>query len=121
MSYFQREIAEAASDYQRRVDSKRRIIVGVNEFSKDSEEIDIPILEISNNVYTEQIRSLNQLKTNRNSNQVKQCLAAITEASINGNNLLPVIIDATKSYATLGEIVNSMKVVFGEWQETAVI
>ena len=55
MGYFQREIAEAASDYQRRVDSKRRVVVGVNEFTKNDEEIDIPILEIRKEVQNEQI------------------------------------------------------------------
>jgi len=59
LGYFQREIAEAASDYQRRVDSKRRIVVGVNEFTKNNEEIDIPILEIRKEVQNEQIKRLN--------------------------------------------------------------
>ena len=121
MGYFQREIAEAASDYQRRVDSKRRIIVGVNEFTKDSEEIDIPIMEISNEVQNEQLYSLNQLKAERDSDLVKNKLSAITTAAKNANNLIPLIIDAAKSYSTLGEIVDSMKVVFGEWQESTVL
>jgi methylmalonyl-CoA mutase N-terminal domain/subunit len=121
MGYFQREIAESASDYQRRVDSKRRIIVGVNEFNKDSEGIDIPLMEISEKVQSEQIISLAQLKTERNSDLVKNKLSAITTAAENGDNLIPLIIDAAKSYCTLGEIVDSMKVVFGEWKETAVI
>ena len=121
MGYFQREIAEAASDYQRRVDSKRRIVVGVNKFSKKNEEIEIPILEIRNEVEREQIEGLKSLRDNRDVQIVDEKLKAITDASRTKDNLMPLIIDAAQSHATLGELVTSMKVVFGEWQETAVV
>jgi len=121
MGYFQREIAEAASDYQRRVDSKRRIVVGVNEFTKNDEEIDIPILEIRKEVQNEQIEGLKLLKGKRNNNLVISKLRAITDAASTEENLIPLIIDAAQAHATLGELVDSMKVVFGEWQETAVV
>ena len=121
MGYFQREIAESAADYQRRVDSKRRIVVGVNDFIKDDEEIEIPILEIRKDVEDEQIKSLAILRNTRNNNNVDEKLTAITCASRNSENLIPLIVEAAQSYATLGEIVDSMKVVFGEWQELAVI
>ena len=121
MGYFQREIAEAASDYQRRVDSKRRIVVGVNEFSKENEEIKIPILDIRNEVEREQIEGLKSLREKRNEETVDAKLKSITEACRTKDNLIPLIIDAAQSHATLGELVTSMKVVFGEWQETAVV
>ena len=121
IGYFQREIAEAAADYQRRVDSKRRIVVGVNDFIKDDEEIEIPILEIRKDVEDEQIKSLAILRNSRKNNNVDEKLTAITCASRNSENLIPLIVEAAQSYATLGEIVDSMKVVFGEWQEVAVI
>ena len=121
MGYFQREIAEAASDYQRRVDSKRRIVVGVNKFSKKNEEIEIPILEIRNEVEREQIEGLKSLRDNRDDQIVDEKLKAITDASRTKDNLMPLIIDAAQSHATLGELVTSMRVVFGEWQETAVV
>ena len=121
IGYFQREIAEAAADYQRRVDSKRRIVVGVNDFIKDDEEIEIPILEIRKDVEDEQIKSLSILRNSRKNNNVDEKLTAITCASRNSENLIPLIVEAAQSYATLGEIVDSMKVVFGEWQEAAVI
>ena len=121
MGYFQREIAEAASDYQRRVDSKRRIVVGVNEFSKENEQIEIPILEIRKEVEREQIEGLKSLREKRNEETVDAKLKSITEACRTKDNLIPLIIDAAQSHATLGELVTSMKVVFGEWQETAVI
>ena len=121
MGYFQREIAEAASDYQRRVDSKRRIVVGVNEFSKNNEEIEIPILEIRKEVEREQIEGLKSLREKRNEETVNAKLQSITEACRTKDNLIPLIIDAAQSHSTLGELVTSMKVVFGEWQETAVV
>ena len=121
MGYFQREIAEAASDYQRRVDSKRRIVVGVNEFSKNNEEIEIPILEIRKEVEREQIGDLKSLREKRNEETVDAKLKSITDACRTKDNLIPLIIDAAQSHATLGELVTSMKVVFGEWQETAVV
>lgn len=121
MGYFQREIAEAASDYQRRVDSKRRIVVGVNEFSKNNEEIEIPILEIRKEVEREQIEGLKSLREKRNEETVDAKLKSITDACRTKDNLIPLIIDAAQSHATLGELVSSMKVVFGEWQETAVV
>lgn len=121
MGYFQREIAEAASDYQRRVDSKRRIVVGVNEFSKNNEEIEIPILEIRKEVEREQIGGLKSLREKRNEETVDAKLKSITEACRTKDNLIPLIIDAAQSHTTLGELVTSMKVVFGEWQETAVV
>jgi len=121
MGYFQREIAEAASDYQRRVDSKRRIVVGVNEFSKNNEEIEIPILEIRKEVEREQIESLKSLREKRNEETVDAKLKSITDACRTKDNLIPLIIDAAQSHATIGELVTSMKVVFGEWQETAVV
>ncbi len=121
MGYFQREIAEAASDYQRRVDSKKRIVVGVNEFSKANEEIEIPILEIRKEVQIEQIKSIKTLRKKRNEQAINAKLKTITEACRTKSNLIPLIIDAAQSQATLGELVTSMKVVFGEWQETAVV
>ena len=119
--YFQSEIAQSASDYQKRIDTKSRIIVGVNEFINNNEDTNIPILEIRKEVYKEQVERLKELRLHRNNNLVSESLAAITDASSKEINLMPLIIEAGKSYATLGEIVDSMKVVFGEWEESAII
>ncbi len=121
IGFFQREIAEAASEYQRRVDTRRRIVVGVNEFSKADEKIDIPILEIRKEVQDEQINRIELIKANRNNDLVKNKLNDITKACRDNTNLVPLIISAAKSSATMGEIVDSMKEVFGEWQEKATI
>ena len=119
--YFQKEIADSASLYNNKIENKDRIIVGVNEFVKEDEKIDIPILEISDEVQKIQISKLKRLKKERSNKIVKKKLKEITSACKSNKNLLPLIIDASLEYATLGEIVNAMKEVFGEWQETSVI
>jgi len=118
--YFQREIARAASDYQTKLDSNQRIMVGVNAFVKEGEDIDIPILEIGAEAGTGQRKKLAELKNNRNESKAQEALTLIGKACKNNENLMPPIIEAAKSYVTLGEIVDAMKAEFGEWQETAV-
>jgi len=115
--YLQKEISDASSDYQIKIDNKERIIVGMTEFIKENEEIEIPILEIRKEVEEEQNKRLNNIKSNRNNQDVEASLLKIQECCKSGENLMPSIIKAVESYATLGEIVDSMKEVFGEWQE----
>ena len=121
MGYFQREIAEASSEYQNKVESKQRVVVGVNDFIKENEEIEIPLLEIRKEVEVEQVSMLKSLKDSRDNNAVRQSLKAITEAAKNSDNMMPLIITAAKSYASMGEIVDAMKIVFGEWEENVVL
>ena len=118
--YFQREIARSAKSYQKLVDQKQLFIVGVNQFGKDDENIDIPILEIGPEVEQIQVKAVNELKNTRNETAVQQALYKIRETCANGGNIMPPIIEAAKVYVTLGEIVTSMKAEFGEWQEAAV-
>ncbi len=118
--FFQREIAYAASEYQRKVDSKRRIVVGVNKFVKENEKIEIPIMKIGQDVGQKQLDALNQLRSERDEDTVQQALTDIQEACEDGSNLLKPIVAAAKAGATLGEIVVSLKAEFGEWQEAAV-
>ena len=121
MGFFQKEIAEAAMDYQKKVENKKRIIVGVTDFIKEKEKIDIPILEIDPKTEKRQVDKLKKIKLERDNVHVKECLDKIKIAALNRKNLLPPIIKAAKAYATLGEVVDVLKVEFGEWQETAVI
>ena len=118
--YFQREIARSANSYQKLVDEKQLFIVGVNQFGKDDENIDIPILEIGPEVEQIQVKAVNELKNTRDETAVQQALYKIRETCANGGNIMPPIIEAAKVYVTLGEIVTSMKAEFGEWQEAAV-
>lgn len=116
--FFQREIARAASEYQRKVDDKNRIVVGVNEFTNANEKLEIPILEISKKVEENQIKHLQELRKQRENSVVEKALLKVKKACETGDNIMPPLIHAARVYATLGEIVDTMKSVFGEWQET---
>ena len=118
--YFQREIAYAASEYQQKIDEKELIHVGVNDFIKEDEEIEIPLLEIGDEAENIQIESLTKLRKERDENMVQKALSRIQEACVNSDNIMPPIIEASKAFATMGEIVVAMKAEFGEWQEAAV-
>ena len=118
--YFQREIAYAASEYQQKIDDKELIHVGVNDFIKEDEEIEIPLLEIGDEAENIQIRSLTKLRKERDENMVQKALSRIQESCANSDNIMPPIIEASKALATMGEIVVAMKAEFGEWQEAAV-
>ncbi len=115
--YFQREIAKSASEYQRKVDENKRIVVGVNKFVKENEELDIPVLEIDPNAVNKQLEKLKILKKSRNNTAVSSSLKSIRRACKTNENLMPVLISAAKSHVTLGEIITEMKKEFGEWQE----
>lgn len=117
--YFQREIARSASDYQTKIDSKRRIVVGVNDYINKDQEIDIPLLEINSNIEKKQINNLINLKKNRDSQNVQNALFNIKEACKSDTNLMLPVIAAAKSDVTLGEIVEAMKTVYGEWEESS--
>lgn len=118
--YFQKEIARASYEYQKKVDSKDRIIVGVNEFVKEDEEIEIPLLEIDEEAENSQLQALGKLKEERDDASVETALDQLEEACRNDENVMPHIIHAAEQYATLGEITDAMKVVYGEHVEEAV-
>ena len=119
--FFQGEIAKAASEYQEKVDQKQRIVVGVNEFVKKGEKIEIPILKLGKESEVNQTKAIEELRKKRNNQKVNDALENIRDACSSDRNIMEPIIHAAKAYTTLGEIVQEMKDVFGEWQETTVI
>ena len=118
--YFQREISQSASRYQIKVDNKERIVVGINKFINESEEIEIPVLDVGIKSGKEQIKKLRSFKRQRDEIKVKDSIDSIKKCCKSNNNLVPVIINAAKNNVTLGEIVNAMKSEFGEWKENSV-
>lgn len=118
--YFQREIAQAAFDYQKAIDEKRRIIVGVNDFIDEDSSTDIPILEINPEAEKRQCEKLAATRANRNQAEVDNALARIAEACRDDQNIMYPMIEAAEAYATLGEIVETMKQEFGTWMEETV-
>lgn len=120
MGYFQKQIADAAYAYQKEVDKKEKIIVGVNEFVETDEKIDIPILTISPEVEKLQRQRLADLKQNRSAVEVENSMKEINDAAVNGNNLMPVFVKAAANYVTLGEMIDVLKEPFGIYTEEVV-
>ncbi|HLV36052.1 MAG TPA: methylmalonyl-CoA mutase family protein [Spirillospora sp.] len=116
--FFQSEIAEASYRYQREIDEGQRKIVGVNAYTSD-EPLHIPLLEMDPQGYARQVARLEQLRAERDSERVEQTLNALRRACEDGVNVMPFLIDAAKAYATLGEITQVMREVFGVYQEPA--
>ena len=120
--YFVGEIADAAYRFEREVNAGQRIIVGVNGFTEGDRPEDRNLLRIGAETEEYQLKRLQTVKTDRNQSQVEEALSAITEtASDPARNLMPVIIDAVKTYATEEEIANAMEKVFGTYVERAII
>ncbi len=118
--FFQREIADAAYRYQLELDRKEKFIVGVNDFVELNEKITIPILQISPQVEIDQKRKLAEVKANRSQADVDDSIEEIRAAGFGHTNLMPVLIRAARNYVTLGEMIDTLKVPFGEYQETIV-
>ncbi|MFA5833110.1 MAG: methylmalonyl-CoA mutase family protein [Bacteroidota bacterium] len=118
--FFQREIAEAAYRYQRELDTKEKVIVGVNQYIEEDEKIDIPILAISPEVEILQKKRLAELHQSRNQEAVKNAMSALKQAASDGSNLMPHLLNATRNYVTLGEMCNSLIEHFGIYEEQAV-
>ncbi|MDG2300514.1 MAG: methylmalonyl-CoA mutase family protein [Acidimicrobiales bacterium] len=120
--YFVGEIADAAYRFEREVNSGQRIIVGVNDFTEGDNPEDRNLLRIGAETEEYQLKRLQNIKTDRNQDQVDEALTAITEtASDPTRNLMPTIIDAVKTYATEEEIANAMEKVFGTYVERAIV
>ena len=119
--YLQKEIADSSAILNEKIDLKERVIVGMNKYENKDEKITIPILKISKKVEDDQIEFVKKIRLERNNELVDIKLKKIEEISKTHDNLLYPIIDAVLEYATLGEIVESMKNVFGDWQEKSII
>jgi methylmalonyl-CoA mutase N-terminal domain/subunit len=116
--YFQKKIAESASIYQESVDSKERIIVGVNDFIEKDEKLDIEILKISKDAQDTQEKKIQSLRRSRNEKTLQKKMKKLSEACKNDLNLVPFLIEVAEEGGTVGEIVEVMKKVYGEWEES---
>ena len=116
----QNEIRNAGYTYQKEIDDNERIIVGVNKF-KAKEEQPIETLKIEPEIEKKQVERLRAFKENRDSNRINKALEELKKSAKNGESVMPPIIKALKLYATVGEICNTMKEVFGEYKEPGTI
>mgnify|MGYP005844566921 CR=1 FL=1 len=118
-NFFQKEIANSSYKFQKDVESKRRIIVGVNNFTAKSCE-STEILKISDEFEKKQVEKLKNVKENRDNQKAKEALKKIEEVAKTNENLLPYILDAVKKYCSVGEIIESLKKVFGVYREDSI-
>jgi methylmalonyl-CoA mutase, N-terminal domain len=118
--FVQQEIQKAAYEYQQAVDSGEQVVVGVNRFQAEEERA-IPTLRLDPEIERDQIARLNALRARRDAAKAKAALAEIERRARGTENLMPAILAAVESYATLGEISDALRRAFGEYQESVVI
>jgi methylmalonyl-CoA mutase N-terminal domain/subunit len=115
--YIQQEIMDAAYNYQKEVETNERVIVGMNKFQID-EKPPTGLLKVDPAVEAKQIKQIDELKENRDSKVVETTLENLKKACETDENVMPYILKAVKAYATLGEISDVMREVFGEYQQS---
>ena len=115
--WFQRKIAEAASRHQWEIEQRRRLVVGVNEFTDDDEEITIPLLKVGMDAERAQREQMANMRATRDNAAVQVNLDALRTAARGERNLVPLILDCARSYATLYEIRAALEDVFGAYRE----
>jgi len=115
--WFQRKIAEAASRHQWEIEQRRRLVVGVNEFTSENEEITIPLLKVGMEAEQEQRERMAQMRATRDNAAVQMHLDALRTGARGSANLVPLILDCARSYATLYEIRAALEDVFGAYRE----
>jgi methylmalonyl-CoA mutase N-terminal domain/subunit len=118
--YVQREIQNAAYAYQTAVDEKSTVVVGVNEFATEQESA-VPIQRIDEALEQRQVERVRALRARRDAGIHAAALRAVEDAARGGENLIPRIVSAVESYATVGEIANVLRGVFGEYRESVVV
>ena len=118
-NFFQREIANSAYKYQKEIESREKIIVGVNEFQL-KEPCTTPLLKIDEEVAKLQIDKLKKLKKERNNKKVKEYLEKLKEAAKGKENLMPYILNCVREYASIGEIMQTLKEIFGTYREDSI-
>jgi methylmalonyl-CoA mutase N-terminal domain/subunit len=120
-AYLQRELADSAYRFQKEIENKERIIVGVNDFIEQDEDVKIPLLKIDQTVERDQIASLNKIKESRDNDRVKTSLAALKKSVKAGENHMPPLLDCIRCYTTEEEITSVLTEVFGTYTEPPII
>jgi methylmalonyl-CoA mutase N-terminal domain/subunit len=118
-NYPQQEIADSAYHYQRQVDEKQKTVVGVNKYITD-EKLKVDLLEIDEELERLQIEKINRIKNERDNSKVKECLERVGEAGSGNQNVMEPLIDAVRTYATLQEICDVFRGVFGEYRDPGI-
>ncbi len=116
--FFQRELARSAYEHQKELEKKDRVIVGVNDFTLEDEKIDIPVLKIDRRVEQDQCAFVKKIKTERDNNAVQATLENLRQVAAADGNTFEAIYDCCKAYASVGEMCDVLRDVWGEYVET---
>lgn len=117
--FFQKELAKEAYKYQNSIEAKQRIIVGLNEYQSDEED-NIPIFITDPDSEKKQVQKLEELRGRRDRNKYKRTMDILQDNARAGRNIIPAAIDAVKAYATLGEITDCLKEVYGTYKDPGI-
>jgi len=115
----QREIQDSSYEFQKAVECRDKIIVGVNDYVMQEEPMELPLLQIDESVAELQGQRLQKLRAERDNSQVERTLQRLTEGARGRENTMPLLLDCVRAYATLGEMCDALRPVFGEYQEPA--
>jgi len=118
--YIQRELQNSAYDYQRAVENGEQTVVGVNQFTVD-EKLGIELMEIDESVERKQVERLHGLRQERDNEKVGAALDSVRQVARSGENIMPVLIEAVKTYATVGEITDALREVFGAYVKPVLV
>ena len=116
----QRQLADQAYEVQKKLDSGEMVKVGVNKFRINEEERDLDVFEVDPQCLSRQTERLRKIKAERDQGEVERSLSALTQGIAARENLMPYILDAVKAYATVGEIVGTLREVYGEAQQVSI-
>jgi len=116
--YFQKEIQKSAYDYQRKIEREEKVVVGVNRFAEEKENIKEDIFKVNPKVQQEQIKKLKGVKSKRDKNKVKSLLKELKNKAQGQENLVYPVMDCVEAYATIGEICDVLREVWGEYKES---
>jgi methylmalonyl-CoA mutase N-terminal domain/subunit len=119
--YVQREIQGAAYEYQRAVEAGEAVVVGVNRFTSDGAGVEVPVQRIDPDLERRQVERVRAMRARRDKGRWEAALKGVADAASGGGNLMPRILQAVESEATVGEIADELRKVFGEYRETVVV
>jgi methylmalonyl-CoA mutase N-terminal domain/subunit len=119
--YFQQELADAAYRRQKEIDSGDKVLVGLNRYRDEEEKLNIPVFKVDPESERRQVQRLQELRATRDADAVARTLAALEDAARRGENVIPTTIEAAKAYATLGEICDTLRAVYGSHIPSTVV
>jgi methylmalonyl-CoA mutase N-terminal domain/subunit len=114
--FIQNEIAKSAYEYQRKIETGEKIIVGVNRFQSEEADAAIPGFKIEDSIRQVQIEKLNSLRKRRNPAKCDNILQSLNDKASSGENIMPTVVEAVENYCTLGEIADTLREIFGEYK-----